>query len=104
MAALAILVTAAVGACGDDECSATDPDCNGTVRTLVLVSGNNQVGAVDAALSDPLVVRVEDSSGNPVDGVSVTWALQSAAGAGATLSASSSTSGTDGQTSITFTL
>lgn len=44
--------------------------------TLELVSGNNQSAAVGTELANPLVVRVTDANGNPVENVGVTWAAQ----------------------------
>lgn len=97
--ALALLATAAFAGCGDD--GPTDP---GPTLSLAIVSGNSQIGAIGAALPAPLTVRVEDQTGNGVSGESVTWAVTSAAGANASVSSGSTTTGTDGQTSVTFTL
>ncbi|HUF35811.1 MAG TPA: Ig-like domain-containing protein [Gemmatimonadales bacterium] len=46
---------------------------SGAASRMVLVSGDDQSAAVGTALSDSLVVRVEDAFGNPVAGVSVEW-------------------------------
>ena len=100
-AALAVLLTTAFVGCGDD--NPTDPDPTLTL-TLNIVSGDGQVGALGVALPTPFVVQVEDASGNPVSGQTVTWALASAAGPNSSLSASSTASGTDGRASVTFTL
>lgn len=97
--ALAVLATTVLVACGDD--NPVDP---GPTLSLAIVSGNDQVGAIGATLPAPLVVQVEDKDGNPVSGTQVTWALASAAGQNASLSADGTTSGTDGRTSISFTL
>jgi alpha-tubulin suppressor-like RCC1 family protein len=48
---------------------------------LVVVSGDDQLGAVAAALPQPLVVRVNDTDGQPLPGVSVTWAADPGSGA-----------------------
>jgi len=96
---LALLATAALAGCGDD--GPTDP---GPTLSLSIVSGNNQVGAIGAALPALLTVSVEDQSGNAVSGESVTWAVTSAAGPNASVTSSSTTTGTNGQTSVTFTL
>ena len=98
--ALALLVSAAFVGCGDD--GPTDPP--GTTLTLSIVSGNNQVGAIGAVLPAPLTVQVEDQDGNPVSGTAVTWALASAAGPNSSLSSSSTSTGTDGRASVSFTL
>ncbi len=98
--ALALLISAAFVGCGDD--GPTDPP--GTTLSLSIISGNNQVGAIGAALPAPLTVQVEDQDGNPVSGTSVTWALASAAGPNSSLSSSSTSTGTDGRASVSFTL
>ena len=59
--------------------------------TIVMQSGDGQVGTVGAALPSPLRVRVSDANGNGVENVSVTW---TAVGGG---SVSSTTTGTDEQ-------
>lgn len=41
--------------------------------TVCKVSGDNQIGALDADLPADFVVEVKDSFGNPVSGVAVTW-------------------------------
>jgi hypothetical protein len=71
---------------------------------MSIMSGNGQLGAIGAALASPFVVEVEDQNGDPVNGTSVTWALAAAAGPNASLSASSTTTGTDGRSSVSFTL
>jgi len=97
-AVLALLVTTALAGCGDDP---VDP---GPTLSLSIVSGDNQVGAVGAALPAPLTVQVDDESASPVSGRTVTWALASAAGPNSSLSATSTSSGADGRTSVSFTL
>jgi hypothetical protein len=98
-AALAVLATTALVGCGGD-----NPSNPGTNLNLSIVSGDGQVGAVGIPLPAPLIVLVENASGNPANGEQVTWALASAAGPNSSLSASSTTSETDGRTSNTFTL
>ncbi len=44
--------------------------------TIELVSGNNQSGAVGTAVPNPLVVRVTDASGIPVENVGVSWTAE----------------------------
>jgi alpha-tubulin suppressor-like RCC1 family protein len=48
---------------------------------VVIVSGNEQLGTVVTALPQPLVVRVVDADGQPLPGVSVTWAAGAESGA-----------------------
>ena len=45
----------------------------GTVDSLDVVSGNQQVGQVNKALAESLVVRALDRFGNPVEGATVQW-------------------------------
>lgn len=82
-------------------------DVSSALRFLIsVVSGNNQSGAVGTALGSPLVVKVSDASGNPVAGRTVTFAItsQPTGAAGATLSAASATTGSDGLASTSLTL
>jgi hypothetical protein len=44
-----------------------------TFNTVVLASGNNQSGTTGKTLALPLVVEVQDSNGNPVSGITVTF-------------------------------
>jgi hypothetical protein len=73
----------------------------GKPDSLVAASELNRVGRRGQTLTDPLVVRVADRFGNAVAGAQVTWELPSGKGE---LSASASTTGTDGTTAITWTL
>ena len=98
-AALVLVAAGVFAGCGSD--GPSDP---GPTQSLAIVSGNNQVGVLGEALTAPLTVRVEDGSGNPVSGQSVAWALAAAAGPNSSISDASTTTGTDGQTSVTFTL
>jgi len=66
--------------------------------SLVVVSGNNQSAPVNTALPQPLVVQVNDAGGNPIAGVSVTFAAPSG-----TLSSASATTNASGQASVNYT-
>ena len=44
-----------------------------TASNLVVVSGNNQTGAINTALVNPLVVEVRDQYGNIVPNSAITW-------------------------------
>ena len=68
--------------------------------SLAIVSGDNQSGPAGSTLPNPLVVKVTDASGNPIAGVSVTFA----ASAGGSLSATSTTTAGDGTAGTTWTL
>jgi alpha-tubulin suppressor-like RCC1 family protein len=66
------LLAAAVGSCsGGDPVSPSA----GVPTTVVIVSGNGQVAQVGTALTQDFVVRVDDGGGNPVAGITVTWAV-----------------------------
>jgi hypothetical protein len=73
----------------------------GPATQLVLVSGNNQSAAVASVLPAPLVVVARDANSNPVAGVTVTFAMTAGAG---TLSATSGTTGSNGQAQTQLTL
>ncbi len=60
--------------------------------SIAIVSGDGQSAAAASALANPLVVRVLDSHGNGVAGVTVGWTV--AAGGGAVSPASSTTDST----------
>ena len=69
-------------------------------QTLTLVSGSGQTGTVAKALASPFTVKMSDASGNPVSGVTVTFAVTAGGG---TLSATSVTT-VQGLASTTLTL
>jgi hypothetical protein len=52
----------------------------GPADSLVIVSGDNQNGAVNAALADSIVVRVADAFGNAVSGHQVAFSVTSGGG------------------------
>jgi hypothetical protein len=65
-----LLVTSSLG-CDDDEPVPSLPPSE-----LEIISGDGQAGRVSQEIADPLVVRVLDESGVPVEGVIVAWAAQ----------------------------
>jgi adhesin/invasin len=67
---------------------------------ITAVSGDDQSGQVGATLAAPLVVQVADAFGNPIAGVDVAWS----ADGGGNVSSATTTTGADGQTSVTRTL
>jgi hypothetical protein len=73
---------------------------SGSAASIAIVSGDGQSGTVGTALA-PFVVIAKDANGNPVGGVSVTFAITSGNGS---LSATSTTTGSDGKASTTLTL
>ena len=68
---------------------------------LLIVSGNGQSGTAGLALNSAYVVRVNDSAGDPIPGVSVSWAVTTGGG---TVLPASSTTDSNGQASATHTL
>jgi hypothetical protein len=85
----------ALAACHDS----SDATAPATPTTLSVVSGSAQTGTVGGALASPVVVQVQDQSGKPISGVTVTWTASS----GAT-SSPESVSDSTGQVSTTWTL
>jgi trimeric autotransporter adhesin len=73
----------------------------GPPASIVIVSGDQQQAARRTTLPSPLVVRVTDSQGHPVAGVSVGWAVESGGGS---VSPRSSQTDANGEASTSFTL
>jgi adhesin/invasin len=71
---------------------------NVTLGGLSLVSGNSQSAVVGNAFGNPLVVKAVNASGTAVQGLSVSWAISSGAGA---LAAGTSLTNSSGQASVT---
>ncbi|HEV2146872.1 MAG TPA: Ig-like domain-containing protein [Longimicrobiaceae bacterium] len=95
-AALALLVLAA--ACDGP----TDPRPDRNPPALVeVVSGDDQKGAASTLLPAPLVLRVRNTSGQPVRNVEVQWTIRSGGGS---LSAISSRTDDAGEASVRWTL
>jgi len=67
---------------------------------ITAISGMDQSGQVGTTLANPLVVQVADAFGNPIPGVDVTWTADD----GGSVSSPTTTTGADGQTSVTRTL
>ena len=74
---------------------------SGDPATIAPVSGNGQAGLAGATLAQPIVVRVNTTSGAGAAGVTVTWVVTAGGGV---LSATSTTTDEDGQASVTWTL
>jgi len=81
--------------------SATGTGTAGTATAIAVVSGSNQSGTAGQPLASPFIVQVNNASGSPVSGVSVTFAVTSGGG---TLSTTSATTNSSGQASTTLTL
>jgi hypothetical protein len=73
----------------------------GTASEIRVISGNGQIGPAGSLLASPLVVQVLDDGDNPVEGVVVTWTVES--GGGSVSPASTATSA-NGQASTAWTL
>jgi Bacterial Ig-like domain (group 1) len=68
---------------------------------LGIVSGDAQMDFVGRALGQPLVVKVTDKFGGPVEGATIVWTTIAGSG---TPGATSTVSSSDGTSSITYTL
>jgi adhesin/invasin len=73
---------------------------------IQILSGNNQEGKVNKPLTEPLVVKVIDTSGSPVAGATVKFALASAPtnAQNAALSIANATTDSSGQAQTSLTL
>jgi hypothetical protein len=69
--------------------------------TIAAGSGTPQGGAASTTLPNPLVAKVTDNAGNPVAGITVSWAVSSGSGS---LGASSSVTDSSGLAQVTATL
>ena len=67
---------------------------------ITAIGGMDQSGPVGTTLANPLVVQVADAFGNPIPGVDVAWTIDG----GGSVSSATTTTGADGQTSVTRTL
>ena len=102
MASIIVLV---VSGCGSNESTTgpppPPPPSPPSVNGLVVAAGDGQVGTVAAGLTEPLTVRVEDTSGQPVSGVSVSWSVVAGGG---TLSSVASSSDASGLAAVSYTM
>ncbi len=94
--AVAMVLTLGVVSCGDDV-SVTDPDPQASA--IVSVSGDGQVLEAEEE-SGALTVRVNDQFGDPFQGATVTF---SGEGVDHSLSATSATTGSNGEASVNVT-
>ena len=69
--------------------------------TVSIISGNNQTGVVGEALDNPFVVEVRDENSNPLENVTVNFAVHTGGG---TLSSTTGTTDANGQAESTLTL
>jgi len=94
-----MLLGSAALACGGDGDGGTNPPPR--VPTTVNQAGNNQAGVAGAALAAPISVTVLDQDGDPMSGVSVTFAVTAGGGS---LGAPNATTNASGVASTTWTL
>lgn len=99
VAALAIL--AIVGGCREATTGPTSVKPQDFASSVKLLSGNQQTGAVGAALSEVLSVKVVDAGGVPVAGATVLWQVRDGGGS---LNPAASTTGSTGLATVTWTL
>ena len=91
---LAVLTVVGLAACHDQSPVSHDP------THLAAVSGAKQSGDPSTALTQPLVVEALDGANRAVSGVPITWTVTG----GGSLSAPTSTTGSDGKATVTWTL
>jgi hypothetical protein len=96
--ALSLVALAVAAACGSSEPSGPNAS---SPSAIVRVSGNGQVGLVGTSLSLPLIVKVTGTSGAPIKGATVTFAVTAGA---ATLSPTTATTDSSGQAKTQVTL
>ena len=72
-----------------------------TPTRLSIISGDNQEGLTGEPLANPLVTEVRDQHGDPMEGVTVTFAVTAGDGS---LSTTTATTDQDGQAETTLTL
>jgi hypothetical protein len=89
-AGLAVLLAAFALRCSDNGGEPPTP------TTIEKVDGDEQIGVVGQPLPKPLVARVTDQNGDPVEGVVVQWAAQG----GGTVSSASSETDSEGRVSV----
>ena len=94
---IALYLATAASACGGD---VTLPD-EGNPAAIAILSGDTQSGSAGAALAQPLVVKVTDATGRPVQSAAVAFTID--AGGGQVAPGSVQT-GTDGTASAIWTL
>jgi alpha-tubulin suppressor-like RCC1 family protein len=75
---LSVIGLAAVVGCGSGD--PIGPDQPSGVAAMVLVSGNGQNAPVSTTLGQDFVVRVNDQTGSPVAGATVSWSVTSGGG------------------------
>jgi hypothetical protein len=81
-------------------CNKSDPVDPNVPAKMVLVDGQPQTGSSGTAAVAPLRVRVDNSAGDPVAGVSVLWAVTAGGGS---VSVPTQETSSQGISAVTFT-
>lgn len=97
----AIAILAIVAGCKEATTGPSSVKPTDFASSLKLLSGNQQTGAVGAALPEVLSVKVVDAGGQPVAGATVLWQVRAGGGA---VNPAASTSSSSGLASVTWTL
>ncbi len=100
MRALRPAIWFAAAVLGVAACNTSDPPDPTIPAVLRLVDGTPQTGAASMAAVAPLRVDVRNAAGDPVEGVTVEWAV---ATGGGSVSAASTTTSAQGLAVTTFT-
>lgn len=99
-------VTASSGSLAGSPVTFTATGTAAAAKTIALTSGDNQSSVVRSALTNPFVVTVSDTFGNPVQGTIVTFSIDSvpSGATGQAMSDTNATTGANGQASTLVTL
>ncbi|MBM3907959.1 MAG: hypothetical protein FJ363_07760 [Gemmatimonadetes bacterium] len=92
-----LALVAVIGGCGDATSGPTSVKPEDFASNLRLISGNQQTGAVGAALAEVLSVKVIDAGGQAVAGATVLWQVRDGGG---TINPAASTSSVSGLASV----
>jgi len=93
-------LTSTLESCGGDSSTGTTTTPDTTPAAITVVSGTNQPATIGTALPLPFVVKVTNSAGAGLSGVTVTWAILTGGGS---LSPTTSTTGSGGTASTNYT-
>jgi alpha-tubulin suppressor-like RCC1 family protein len=90
-------------ACNPDSATTGPSGLNGKdfASNLRLIAGDQQIGAIGGALTQPLIVRVVDAGGQPVAGATVVFNVRQGGGS---INPAANVSGTDGTVTATWTM
>jgi alpha-tubulin suppressor-like RCC1 family protein len=90
-------------ACNPDSATTGPSGLNGKdfAANLRLLAGDQQVGAIGSALTQPLIVRVVDAGGQPVAGATVTFSVRQGGGS---VNPAANISGPDGTVTANWTM